>query len=82
MILSKVTKHAMSRVSASIHTSSAVQGSWKIPERLSGTADAENPGFFEMVEYYFHKAWWGYISDTILLEIQLSMFAVCWLRTI
>ena len=57
MILSKVTKHALSRVSASLHTSSAVQGSWKIPERLSGTADAENPGFFEMVEYYFHKAW-------------------------
>ena len=57
MILSKVTKLALPRLSASLHTSSSVHGSWKIPDRLSGTAEAENPGFFEMVEYYFHKAW-------------------------
>jgi len=56
MILSKVTKLALPRLSASLHTSSSVHGSWKIPDRLSGTAEAENPGFFEMVEYYFHKA--------------------------
>lgn len=57
MILSKVTRLALPRLSASLHTSSSVHGSWKIPDRLSGTAEAENPGFFEMVEYYFHKAW-------------------------
>ena len=57
MFFSKVIKLSLPRLSASLHTTSSAQGSWKIPDRLSGTADAENPGFFEMVEYYFHKAW-------------------------
>ena len=61
MFLSKVNKLALPRHFASLHTSSSAHGSWKIPDRLSGTADADNPGFFEMVEYYFHKAW--YDSD-------------------
>ena len=29
---------------------------WEIPKRLEGIPDAENPNFFNMVEYYFHKA--------------------------
>ncbi len=29
---------------------------WKIPERLADIPDAENPLFFNMVEYYFHRA--------------------------
>ena len=28
---------------------------WKIPERLSGIPEAENPPFFNMVEYYYHR---------------------------
>jgi hypothetical protein len=33
-----------------------VSGSLTIPERLRGIPEAEDPGFFEMVEYFFHKA--------------------------
>ena len=42
---------------ASLHTSAAVAGSWTIPDRLKHIPDADDPGFFEMVEYYFHKSW-------------------------
>jgi len=39
-----------------LHTSSPVQGSLTIPERLQHIPEAEDPGFFEMVEYFFHKS--------------------------
>ncbi|KAL1459118.1 hypothetical protein WDU94_011125 [Cyamophila willieti] len=29
---------------------------YKIPDRLKGIPDKESPGFFESVEYYFHRA--------------------------
>jgi len=41
---------------SSLHSSSKLQGTWQIPERLQDIPTADNPGFFEMVEYYFHKA--------------------------
>jgi len=41
---------------AGLHTSTSKLGTWEIPERLRGIPTADNPGFFEMVEYYFHKA--------------------------
>jgi len=44
---------------ASIHTSgqcNAFNEKWKIPERLVDIPNADNPQFFNMVEYYFHKA--------------------------
>jgi len=39
-----------------LHTTSPVQGTLTIPERLQHIPDAEDPGFFEMVEYFFHKS--------------------------
>ena len=42
---------------SSLHTTGAVSGSWSIPDRLKHIPDADDPGFFEMVEYYFHKSW-------------------------
>merc|ERR1719510_573126 len=43
---------------ASLHTSTSKCDieTWKIPERLQHIPDAEDPSFFNMVEYYFHKA--------------------------
>jgi len=43
---------------ASIHTSGQCNSAekWKIPERLVGIPSADDPQFFNMVEYYFHKA--------------------------
>jgi glutamate dehydrogenase (NAD(P)+) len=38
------------------HTSSTAAGTWAIPERLQNIPEAEDPNFFNMVEYYFHKA--------------------------
>jgi len=39
-----------------LHTSAPVAGTLTIPERLQGIPEAEDPGFFEMVEYFFHKS--------------------------
>jgi len=39
-----------------LHTSGPVQGTLTMPERLEHIPDASDPGFFEMVEYFFHKA--------------------------
>ena len=43
---------------ATLHSSSAASAPaiWKIPDRLSHIPDAEDPNFFNMVEFYFHKA--------------------------
>ena len=42
---------------AGLHTSQRLNvGSWKIPDRLAGIPDADDPNFFNMVEYYFHRA--------------------------
>lgn len=39
-----------------LHTSAPVAGTLTIPERLQHIPEAEDPGFFEMVEYFFHKS--------------------------
>ena len=43
---------------SNLSTSTPSQGTWAIPDRLKDIPTADNPGFFEMVEYYFHKAWY------------------------
>jgi len=42
--------------STSFHSSKWARGSWQIPERLQHVPTAQDPGFFEMVEFFFHKA--------------------------
>merc|ERR1712168_796788 len=42
--------------SRGLHTSRAALGSLQIPDRLQHVVDAQDPGFFESVEYFFHKA--------------------------
>jgi len=39
-----------------LHTSNPAQGTLTIPDRLQHIPEAEDPGFFEMVEYFFHKS--------------------------
>jgi len=42
---------------ASLHTSQVSRAErWAIPERLQNIPEADNPNFFNMVEYYYHKA--------------------------
>ena len=42
---------------ASLHTGNQLNtGTWQIPDRLKDIPEAENPNFFNMVEYYFHQA--------------------------
>ena len=44
-------------VIAGLHTCQQLNSArWKIPERLEDIPEAENPLFFNMVEYYFHRA--------------------------
>jgi len=57
---------------ADLHTSSTKLGSWEIPERLKGIPTADNPGFFEMVEYYFHKAC-VVVEDNLIDENMKTM---------
>ena len=59
--------------SSSLHTSAARAGTWTIPDRLKHIPDAEDPGFFEMVEYYFHKSWYC-VSDQQRLRLTDSLF--------
>ncbi|TRY68326.1 hypothetical protein TCAL_03805 [Tigriopus californicus] len=42
--------------SAHFHSKSAALQRWEIPERLLDIPNSENPNFFNMVEYFFHKA--------------------------
>lgn len=54
---------------SSLHTTGARltdDQRWKIPERLQDIPEAVNPSFFNMVEYYFHKA-------CLLAEPQLML---------
>merc|ERR1712226_588903 len=58
---SALVKEAMPRIgaTASLHTSTpnhVYDATWAIPERLSHVPTADDPSFFNMVEYYFHKA--------------------------
>merc|ERR1712131_435816 len=47
-----------------LSSSSPLNGSLQIPDRLKDIPTAADPGFFEMVEYFFHKA-------TVLAEDNL-----------
>jgi len=47
-----------------LHTTNGLNGSLQIPDRLKDIPSAADPGFFEMVEYFFHKA-------TVLAEDNL-----------
>merc|ERR1711935_875176 len=58
---SALVKEAMPRIgaTASLHTSTpnhVYDSRWAIPDRLAGIPQADDPSFFNMVEYYFHKA--------------------------
>jgi glutamate dehydrogenase (NAD(P)+) len=53
-----------------LHTSSPTSGSLTMPERLTNIPEAENPGFFEMVEYFFHKA--VILSEDKLIDVDLK----------
>ena len=57
-LLSSNAETAVKVVSvASLHTGNQLNtGTWKIPERLAHIPEADNPNFFNMVEYYFHQA--------------------------
>merc|ERR1712238_371673 len=58
---SALVKEAMPRIgaTASLHTSTpnhVYDSRWAIPDRLAEIPNADDPSFFNMVEYYFHKA--------------------------
>merc|ERR1712038_547111 len=49
---------------------SPAAGSLTIPERLVHIPEAEDPGFFEMVEYFFHKA--CVLSEDMLIDENMK----------
>ena len=65
---------------AQFHSSGPVQGSLQIPERLVHIPEAEDPGFFEMVEYFFHKSCVlieDRLVDVNMKNIRASRFVYC-----
>jgi len=55
-LLEKSSVGAVSSAQRDLHSSQPVQGTLTMPERLVHIPEAASPGFFEMVEYFFHKA--------------------------
>jgi len=53
-----------------LHTSGVVQGTLTMPERLVEIPEAEDPGFFEMVEYFFHKA--CILAEDKLIDVDMK----------
>jgi len=53
-----------------LHTSEAALGSLMMPERLVSIPEAEDPGFFEMVEYFFHKA--CILAEDKLIDVDMK----------
>merc|ERR1719187_2822515 len=53
-----------------LHTSRPAAGTRTMPDRLKDVPEKESPGFFEMVEYYFHKA--CIIAEDDLIENHMS----------
>jgi len=53
-----------------LHTTPQVAQSRVIPDRLVHIPEEESPGFFEMVEYYFHKA--CMMVEEELIETHMS----------
>ena len=56
--------------SSELHTSTPAQGVLTMPERLQGIPEAADPGFFEMVEYFFHKA--CILSEDTLIDENMK----------
>eukprot|EP00090_Calanus_glacialis_P012816 TRINITY_DN2143_c0_g1_i1.p1 TRINITY_DN2143_c0_g1~~TRINITY_DN2143_c0_g1_i1.p1 ORF type:complete len:557 (-),score=148.58 TRINITY_DN2143_c0_g1_i1:66-1736(-) len=57
-----------------LHVSRPVEGTLTIPERLQHVPTADDPGFFESVEYFFHKAC-VIAEDTLIDENMKSVRA-------
>merc|ERR1712088_922444 len=55
-LISRASKEQARRKARDLHTSTAALGSLQIPDRLQHVQHAQDPGFFESVEYFFHKA--------------------------
>jgi len=53
-----------------LSTSGPAQGSLSIPERLQGIPEAQDPGFFEMVEYFFHKS--CVLAEDKLIDVDMK----------
>jgi len=53
-----------------LSSSSPVNGSLQIPDRLKDIPTAADPGFFEMVEYFFHKA--TVLAEDNLIEEEMK----------
>merc|ERR1712121_162958 len=53
-----------------LSSSSPLNGSLQIPDRLQHIPDAEDPGFFEMVEYFFHKS--CILAEDKLIDVDMK----------
>jgi len=61
---------AAPQLSRHLHTTTPVSGTLAIPDRLKDVPEAQDPGFFEMVEYFFHKA--CVMSEDSLIDEEMK----------
>lgn len=73
LLRSNVSEVPRVLAASSLHTSSVSNGTWTIPERLQQIPESEDPNFFNMVEYYFHKAC-ILAEDNLLAEMKMMRF--------
>ena len=52
----RLLQRSAAAAASELHTSAPALGSLAMPDRLKHIPEAEDPGFFEMVEYFFHKS--------------------------
>jgi len=50
------TSAVMKMSPAAVQQQTRLMSAYKIPEHLKGIESAEDPNFFEMVEYFYHKS--------------------------
>jgi len=58
------------QLSRGLKTSRPIQGSLTIPDRLKDVPEADDPGFFESVEYFFHKA--CVLAEDTLIDVNMK----------
>jgi len=70
-LLEQASKTLVSTQQKELHTSKPVQGVLTMPDRLQHIPEAADPGFFEMVEYFFHKA--CILAEDKLIDEDMKM---------
>ena len=66
----RLLQRSAAAAASELHTSAPALGSLAMPDRLKHIPEAEDPGFFEMVEYFFHKS--CILAEDKLIDVDMK----------